>query len=444
MPAESREGRPHFPKQIRFAGIVLAGLLSGATALAQPSDPPPRPSVVEEVPSEVAALEQRVQVLEEQARAKEAAKKLDGATVRAVPGKGLTVTSSDGNYALSVGARIQVRSAFVDGPLPATNDTSIRTLRFLMGGHVLTPDLRYALQLAFAANDFEKDTPSPIFNAYAEYVGLRDLNVRVGQFFVPFDRARTMREFALQFVDRPTVIRELALDRDVGLMLSSTDLFGTKVLGYHAYVGSGEGKNRTGGLKPGPLAVGRLVLRPWGMFDDDIEADIGREMRPRLAIGVAGAYNLHTGRQNSTFGTTFTQGTVDYEHLVADLLFKYGGFSLLAEVLSRRANVDSVSGMIDGKIVREVSRSGYGYTAQAGMMVHRLVEVVARWEQIIARSGTDPAFHKQVDQTGKQVGGGANVYLNGHAFKLQTDYVYAFGDAPDGTHTFRVQVDASF
>jgi hypothetical protein len=453
--------------------ILLAGTLGAGAARAQPAPtsepvegtvaperadlPPdtpapeqPAPTPPSEVaPADVRVLEQRIAVLEEQARARDvaAANKATASkavTVTAQPGKGLGVVSGDGRFAFNLRARFQLRNTFVDGPSPDTNETSIRTLRLITSGHVLTPDLRYVIQLAFAANDYEKDNASPIFDAYVEYVGVRDANLRAGQFFVPFDRARTMREFALQLVDRPQVVRELTLDRDVGLMLSSTDLFGTKILGYNAFVGAGEGRNRVGGVKPGPLTVGRLALRPWGMFDDDIEADIGREERPRLAMGVAAAYNVHTSRQNSTYGATFTQGTVHYEHIAADLVFKYAGFSLLAEAVARRANVHSKSGVVDGKPVRDLTRSGYGYLAQAGMMVHRLVEVTARWEQLFAASGSDPLLHKQVDQIGNQVGGGANVYLNGHAFKIQADYIRAFGEVPGGTQTVRVQLDASF
>jgi hypothetical protein len=431
----------------------LASLLAPATVLAQQPSPPPSDDVApdradaEAPPPPAPAPVPPPAVEPAPVAAPAAPAKIpppDHVIVTASPGKGFGITTDDGRFAINLRARVQLRNTFVDGPFPATNETSVRALRFVTSGHVLTPDLRFSVQLAFGANEFEKDTPSPIYDAYVEYVGARDANIRAGQFFVPFDRARTMREFALQFVDRPQVVRELTLDRDVGLMVSSTDLFGSKVLGYNVFVGSGDGKNRVGGLKPGPLTVARLVVRPWGMFDDDIEADIGREARPRLAIGVAGAYNVHTGRQNSTYGTTFTQGTVHYEHVAADLVFKYAGFSFLGEGVARRANTDALTGVVDGKPVREVTRSGYGYLAQGGFMVHRLVEVTARWEQLFGASGSDLALHKQVDQIGKQVAGGVNLYLNGHAFKLQADYTRAFGDAPDATHTIRAQLDATF
>jgi hypothetical protein len=315
-------------------------------------------------------------------------------------------------------------------------------MRFRMDGHVLWKDLKYSIQLAFGRNDFEPANQSPIFDAFIEYVAYRDFNLRVGQYFVPFDRARTVREFALQMIDRPQIIRELTMDRDVGLMISSTDLFGTDVLGYHLFVGNGEGRNRFGGSTPGPLVVLRLVYRPAGTFDDDQEGDLTREKRLRAAFGVAGAYNYRTNRQNSTYGETFTLGTTSYVHAAADAVVKYAGFSFMGEVLYREANKDILSGAVDGMPVQEWTRSGYGYLAQAGMMLTDVVEVSARWEELFAVAGTDPAFKTLAARQGRQVGGRVSIYLNGHALKIQTDYFHTFGRDPGGTvDMVRTQLD---
>ena len=156
---------------------------------------------------------------------------------------------------------------------------------------------------------------------------------------MPFDRARTIREFALQFVDRQQIITELSLDRDVGVAFSSTNLFGNKVLGYHVGLFGGEGKNKLGGQKPGFLYTLRFVLRPFGLFDDDSEGDLERLQRPRLALGIAGAFNQNTNRRKSTLGTTYTLGTFNYGHAAADVLFKFAGLSILAEVIAVRNGV---------------------------------------------------------------------------------------------------------
>lgn len=363
----------------------------------------------------------------------------------AEPGRGILVKTADDRYSFGVRARLQFRDTFLHAGESDTNELNIRTVRLTAFGNVLTPELRYTVQLAFGGNDFESGSSSPIFDAFVDYTRFRDLNIRVGQFFVPFDRARTIREFALQFVDRQLAVRELNLDRDVGVMFSSNNLFGLReLLGYQLFIGGGDGRNRFTAYEPGPLTVLRLTLRPFGTFDDDQEGDLTRAARPRLALGVAGAYNIRTSRAQSTIGTAFTAGTTNYTHLAADLVFKYRGFSLLAEGLWREASEDVLERTINGTVTREPTRSGYGYFVQGGMMVTRQLEVTARWDKLFARSGTDPQLIQLARTQGKQLGAGVNLYLNGHAFKLQGDYFYIFGSTGEGRHLARLQLDASF
>ncbi|WP_245919275.1 porin [Melittangium boletus] len=365
-------------------------------------------------------------------------------TITAEPGRGILIKASE-RYSLGIRARIQLRETFLHFDESDTNEINVKTLRLVVHGNVLAPELRYTIQLAFGGPDFETGSSSPIFDAFVDYTRWRDLNLRAGQFFVPFDRARTIREFALQMVDRQQVVRELTLDRDVGVMLSSNDLFGlNEWLGYQFFIGGGDGRNRYVGYVPGPISVLRLTLRPFGTFDDDQEGDLTRAARPRLALGVAAAYNANTSRRNSTYGTAFTAGTTSYSHLAADLVFKYRGFSLLAEGLWRKAKENEIEGTVNGAVIREPTRSGYGYFVQGGLLVNSQVELTARWEELFALKGTDPQLVQLVQTQGKQVGGGLNVYLNGHAFKLQGDYFYIFGPEGAARHLARLQLDASF
>ena len=367
------------------------------------------------------------------------------------------MTSEDGSYAINLRARMQLRSTLTTHRERDTElEASVRTLRFYVAGHLLSPHLKYLIQLALAANDFERDNASPIFDAFVEYTKLRDLNVRVGQYFVPFDRARTIREFALQLVDRQAVVRELSLDRDFGLMFSSADLFGWGGrIGYNLFVGSGDGRNRvldarnaSGPQRPGVLLVARLTARPFGQFDDDHEGDLTRSAKPRLALGVAGAYNIASNRDKSTYGATFTAGTFDYAHAAIDLVLKWYGFSLLTEFLYRNADRRTNTAAPTSPTampITERSRSGYGYFAQAGQMLTSKLELAARWEELFAADDTDPALRDGAKLSGRQLGGGLNLYLNGHLLKLQADYFHVFG-AREGreSHIARVQLDASF
>jgi phosphate-selective porin OprO and OprP len=366
------------------------------------------------------------------------------ATITAEPGRGILIQAGE-RYSLGLMARVQMRETLQHTGDINSNEANIKTLRLVVYGNMLAPELRYTFQLAFGRDDFDTNSGYPLLDAFVDWTRWRDLNIRAGQFFVPFDRARTLRESALQFVERQQVVHELALDRDVGVMLSSTDLFGLgEKLGYQFFLGGGDGRNRFEAYRPWPLSVLRLTFKPFGSFDDDQEGDLTRANRPRLAMGVAGAYNPHTSRINSNFGTAFTAGTTTYRHLAADVVFKYRGFSLLAETLWRRASADVIEGTVNGALVREATRSGYGYFVQGGMMVTPQLELAVRCEELRALRGTDPAFVRTVQTQGTQVGSGVNLYLNGHAFKVQGEYSYLFGLVGTPQHFVRVQLDASF
>jgi hypothetical protein len=360
--------------------------------------------------------------------------------VTIAPGRGLTVAGE--RAAMTVRARVQLRDVVSASGSDLTNELAIKTARLHFSGFVWTKELTWALQLALATNDFESGNPSPIFDAYVESTHLRDANVRVGQFFVPFDRARTVREFALQLVDRQQVVTELSLDRDMGMSISSKNLFGLGGrLHYALGLFGGQGRNRAVAEKaPGFLWTARVAVKPMGDFDDDVEGDLERSPTPHLAVGLAAAFNKNTNRQRSTTGAVFTLGGFDQTHLAADAVFKFHGVSVLAEVLARSANEP----LHERDGVREYSRSAWGYLVQAGVMVHPNVEVAARWDQLRFLSG-DPALATLVQTQGREVGAGVNVYLNGHLAKAQLDWAMRFG-APGAplTHSWRLVIDATF
>jgi len=384
-------------------------------------------------------------------------------------GKGITISRGEA-LSLTIRGRLSARDVVtVIGPT-ATNELSLRTARLVLQGKALSPSLAYYIQLALGVADFETLTDttgkqslvaSPVYDAYLDFTAWRDLQLRAGQFFVPFDRARTIREFSLQFVDRQQLVSELSLDRDIGLMAFSNDLFGWGGrLAYSLGVFGGQGKNRVVAV-PNPvfLWVGRVTLRPMGPFDDDSEGDLERSAMPHLAVGLAAAYNGETWRQRSTMGTLFLlPGGFKYTHLAADAVFKFGGFSLLAEALYRQADRPSRTGTKDvsDKTIKdlsgnsitnpitEYSRSAWGYTVQAGLMVTKELEFVARWNQLRWLGDTDRDLVKTVLQQGREATVGVNVYMNGHLFKVQADYTVRFGTGPlPYSHLARVLVDLS-
>jgi len=363
------------------------------------------------------------------------------------PGRGVTVTTADQRLSTTVRGRMQARTTAQEVRGDTQQLTQIKTVRLYVQGHVLWPDLKYAIQLAFGAGDFEAGSASPIFDAFIEHTYLRDLNVKVGQYFVPFDRARTVREFGLQLVDRPVLIPELTLDRDVGITLSSSDLFGLGGTLYYALsLFGGDGRNRTDASDPGLLYVARVAVTPFGTFDDNSEGDLERRHQPRLMIGIASAYNHQTDRQRSTTGDRFVFGRFNYLHGAMDLVFKYAGFSFMSEAVARKATSDARSGVdSSGMMLTERSQSGWGYLLQSGMMLTDQIEIAGRWGHMSAFANTDAALKTLVAERGHEATFGSNYYLNGHYFKFQLDFGLRWGRWSDAKeYVARLQLDASF
>jgi hypothetical protein len=377
----------------------------------------------------------------------------DPPEVAAAPGKGLTVTSADGKFSMNLRGRILLRETVTaaapddDGKRKLTSIANVYTARVFLTGHTLSPDTRYVLQLAVAPNDYRDGTLSPLFDAYLDLAHDPNLSVRVGQLFVPFDRMRTNREFALELATRPRPVSELTLDRDVGVYLYSNHLGGEgSPVAYRVGVFGGGGGNALVAKEPGGLGVARLELHPLGFVEDaDQEGDLERRDEPGLALGLGAAYNLNTNRARSTTSATYVGGTTDYLHLAGDLVFKWQGLSLLSEVLVRGASADLIESVAeDGTPVTEATRSGTGLVVQPSLMLTDKLQLASRYSRMMARDGTDPAFVGELEAKENEVAAGLNWYENGHRFKIQATWVAAFAEFAQAEHAAYLQTDVTF
>ncbi len=335
------------------------------------------------------------------------------------------------NASVDVKVRVQLRAQLsaVAGPSAPADDpqvlATVGTARVAFGGYVHDPQFAYALQLALAERDYRDGARSPVYDAFFTWRPVGALELRVGQFFVPFDRLRTVREFALQLAERPRPVAELTLDRDVGVALAFPKLFGegsplTARLG--AFGGGGMGAVAPRAV--GGLLVARVELRPLGELDDDEEGDLVRRDAPALAVGVGVAKVWGSSRLRSTSGPAFIGGTVDQRHLAADLIAKWRGGYFAAEILSKRADADGIDSIAaDGAPRREATRSAYGWVAQGSYLFGVPVELVGRLARLVPYRGTDPVLVAELDARGQELAFGVNHYMNGHKLKLQATYL---------------------
>lgn len=361
-------------------------------------------------------------------------------------GKGFTVRTKDDQQSLTIRARIQVRAAYVTepdkvsgSPVIEPEDVAtqimIRRARLVLQGNALGPKLTYYVQLAFSNADTEPDIRLPLRDAYIAWNAHRDLGLRFGQMKVPYGRQRVISSGALEFADRSLIIEELSLHRDVGLIAFSRNLFGAgESLGYQVGVFGGDGRNRIAEY-PGMLWVARLDFWPNGHFDDLSEGDLAQLPKPRLAIGLTAAYNQNSYRKTSVLGDTYRLGGFDYAHGGADFMFKWHGFAAVGEALIRNSEVDSREGMADGKPLKEWSRSGVGFFAQASQMMTDKLQIAARASNLVPLRSTDPKLLAQ-----HEVAFSTSYYFVEHALKLQADYAYLFGPGQEnGRHVARLQ-----
>lgn len=374
--------------------------------------------------------------------------------ISGVPGKGLTVDLG-GAFSFNARTRFLIRYQLAfpaedeNGDRELEQTVNIATARVWFSGHAYTRDLTYMIQLAVADRDYRDGAISPIFDAYVDYKAHRDFNVRAGQYFVAFDRLRTVREWALQMGERPRPITELTLDRDVGVTFYSDTFLGdASPVALRLGAFGGGGTNLSEGKEPGALVVGRAELRPLGPLDDDVEGDLERRCKPALALGAAVANNWNTNRLRSTTGSTFAGGTTDYFHAATDLVFKGWGFALQLEYLWKYASQDQILSVdADGSPVTEYTRSGHGWVAQASYVFDPPFEVVGRLTRLYATPETDPVFVNEVETRGQEIAGGFNYYFNGHKLKAQADWIarmpndFAFEVTE---HVAQLQLDATF
>jgi phosphate-selective porin OprO and OprP len=363
----------------------------------------------------------------------------DGASVTAKFGEGVTFRS--GEFKLQLRGRVQVQALSVfpteGSSTLRQNAIFVRRARLALKGE-FPFHLSVNLQLAFANLDMEPDMPNVLRDFNIQWAPFRDLSFRLGQMKVPFDVQRVISSSSQQFVDRSLVTAELNLDRDVGLVIYSEDLFGLgQRLRYSIGVFGGDGRNRIG-TNVGLLYGGRLRYSPLGAFDDKLEGDPDRDPNFRIAFGAAAARNVQSNRPRSTTGTPYRLATFDSTHAAGDVHVKWRGLSLLSEVYWRQADTDSFTGTLNGASLTEYSRSGWGWFAQVGGYLTPWLELAARYGDLLPLGATDPSF-KRV----RELGGTVNLMFLKHDLKLQTDFFW-IDESGRGRLQLRIQAQVYF
>jgi hypothetical protein len=249
--------------------------------------------------------------------------------------------------------------------------------------------------------------------------GRKTLQVKVGQYKVPFGRQELTTSTSQQFVDRSIVSNEFNKGRDVGVSIQG--LLFREALDYRLGVFNGNGRGKAANDNRKLQYNGRVVYQPWGDHRYS-ESDFESKGKPLLAVGAQFEVNDQRG---STTG-------VDSKRLLwgPEVAFKYRGLSLFADLYRRELTVEAVEGSPASAF------DSNGWQVQAGCFVYKRT-----WEIALRYAAWDPG--RRASDERREVGGAVSVYENRHALKAQLD-LRQLEDEARATKDRELRVQAQF
>lgn len=366
-------------------------------------------------------------------------------------GKGISYMNSDSTFSTKFNFRMS--SLYTVTRDQINEETSsqflIRRSRIKLGGFALTPKLKYKVELGLSNRDISTNSEDGntrggariILDAVLQWQFHKNWTLWVGQTKLPGNRERVISSGSLQMVDRSLVNSRFNIDRDAGLQLRGKFKVGEKAYINPSFaVTQGEGRNITSNNIGGYDYTAHVDFLPLGKFakkGDYFGADLAREPKPKLAIGLTFDHNDGAIRQGGQLGSFVRDETGNYAtnsltSFMADMMFKYNGFSVMSEFATKSADQQ-----IEG-LTRDF-RTGTGFNIQAGYLFKNNVEVSGRYT--IIRNDGD--FSGLSDEN--EITLGLSRYVVGHKLKVQADISRATepGES-EGDIRFRAQVEFQF
>jgi len=373
------------------------------------------------------------------------------------------VIAADSSYSMKLAARMQ--SLYItdwdldesDGLHNGNSQFLIRRARLKFGGFVLNPKVKYKIELGLSNKDLGKvddrnnEAPKMILDAVVKWNFYKNFTLWAGQTKLPGNRERVISSANLQLVDRSLVNKRFNIDRDMGIQLRHHFKLGKNFIVQESIAMSqGEGRNVVQDNLGGYQWTGRIEVLPFGTFlgkGDYTGGALKRELSPKLAVGITydrnnavkdrsnlGNYmliDLETG-----FEETYYQTNVNT--VFVDAMYKYHGFSLMAEYASRDAD-NPIARNSDGTPTENIVQVGNGLNVMSGYLLKNNFEVTGRYTSIkLNKNITGKDLERQYTL-------GLSKYFKGHKLKIQSDISYlTIENNPTGKLMYRLQFDVHF
>ncbi len=358
-------------------------------------------------------------------------------------GKGIRIIAADSSFALKFGLRFQT---LYDGRLNLENQDYndqflIRRYRLKFDGWAYHPNIVYKLELGISNRDNGGGnipqtglTSSLILDAVIKWGFKPNWSLWVGQTKLPGNLERVISSQTLQFADRSNLNSRFNIDRDAGIQLHyKKDKFR-----FVSSISMGEGRNIVTNNTGGYDYTLRVEYLPFGEFIDGgdyFNADLKREPKPKLLLGITYDYNDRAMRERGQLGD-FLTAQRDLKTLFLDAHFKYNGFSSIMEYADKKSPDGAV--IVDGSgNFLEAFYTGTGFNWQAGYLFKNNFEIAGRFTQVTPEKIT-------LRNENTQYTLGLSKYIVGHNLKIQGDFTLIQEDTRDDQLMTRLSVELAF
>lgn len=327
-----------------------------------------------------------------------------------------------------------------DGPNRDKNSLTLERIRLAFSGHLYSPDLKYSLMLDGNTDQSVQVTFLDSFVTYDLGRGVwgwdaGQLEIRGGNWKVPFSRSREESARRFQFSERSVANLFFDIGRSVGVgVLGETEAFDVPLRFETAlFNGFNTGRDSTisgEDLDTNPAWSARASMDLFSEFGNDGEPDLGWHPNPALRLGSGMAVTtvdregpsefarqrvVRSGEQLSNL-LPAAVSAYDIWLVTIDAHWKHRGWSLIAEHHWRyldRFRGGAVPGLLDQGLVLQ---TGY-------FVLPEKLELLARWSRIAGDSGTLGVENQYTNE----IGGGFAWYIRGHDVKFNLDISWIDG-----------------
>lgn len=339
-----------------------------------------------------------------------------------VDGRRFFIQSPDGNYRLNIGGRIQAR--YEHRRHSGREDTSsffLRRVRVDFRGHLHDPKLTFQIMPELTGSPNLRD-------AWIDYQFSRSLQIRVGQFVVPFHWSRYISGNRQLLLERGLPSEAFGFptgyDMGVGLHGHNDD----NSFSYGIGLFDGAGRNVGESNSSGHMASGRVTWALSGILPRE-EPDLAGSEELQLTLG-AGLQAANRNEVRAWDLGRSAQGNrqADWATATTDFSLRWRGLSLVTDAYLRGVSPDDMT---------VASYAGWAYTIRGGyFIVPGKFEIIGRYSELMLDRRDNATRETEWDI-------GLNLYHHGHGWKTQINYSNQIVD--DGTdRIFAVQQHLSF